>query len=282
MTNDDLENKIRQLELQLQRERATRKKAEDILRQKTLEVFDANERITTATRRLQAALWASRESVWEWTADDNMYRLYTLVTEREVIVHSRGTLEELMLTFSERSAEKFMQAWQDHTSGLNESFHCVCHRKSSTTGKWRWVRITGRIVSRNDEGMAKQFIGIFKDITYEYEQDQTFRMITYTYLRTEQPGFIIRVDNHRVEGTDSMFALLGGERRDFSQEQLRQSLPIELIIHNQKTKERLFEHAVVNLKGESIMCQFILPKMLEDKDKAGVYSYAVGFFRPKK
>nr|WP_136250887.1 hypothetical protein [Ningiella ruwaisensis] len=292
MSDDSLEQKVKQLEKQLLRERMARKKAEDILRQKTLELFDANERISTATKRLQSALWASGESVWEWFAEDDIYRLYTSVTEKEVVVQRRGKLNELIASLSENSSKIFKEKWQAHLAGKTDSVDVVIHRKSHSKGIWRWLRICGRIVSRNADNSAKQFIGIFKDITAQYEQDQTFRIIKDTYIRTEQPGFIIKIDSQRIEGiikidsqriegTDSMFKLLGGARADFSQQDIRQLLPVSEILEHQKNRQRFFEHTVNTRDGRSINCEFILPKMLEDEGENGGYSYAVGFFRPK-
>ena len=61
-------------ERRLARERAARKEAERLLEGKSLELFEALQASERSQRRLELALWASGESIWEWEAVTDLVR----------------------------------------------------------------------------------------------------------------------------------------------------------------------------------------------------------------
>lgn len=66
----------------LDRERQARKTAEQLLTEKSRELYQSTVELKQALaasedqRRLQLALWGSGELIWEWTAQDNLMRLH--------------------------------------------------------------------------------------------------------------------------------------------------------------------------------------------------------------
>ena len=198
MNEKSLRDEIASLERSLIRERKARKNAEDILRQKAMEAFEINERLQTATERLRLALWASRESVWEWNAKEDTFRLYTAMTTNEVQVSKRGTFQDTVDSIHPDHQAEYLNKWLAHERQESKSFDVLLPRFSESTQEYRWSRMRGRISKRDENGKALHFMGLFKDANSSVLRDETYQTIVDAFLHSSRPGFIINLKTMHV------------------------------------------------------------------------------------
>jgi PAS domain-containing protein len=240
MNNAELETKIAALERAVERERKARKSAEDVLRQKAMEVFEIQQRLKVSTERLTLSLWASQEVVWEYNAKDDIFRLYTAIAEKEVKVSQKGTFSNLIESISPDLRASFQQQWEDHTQGKTKGINAKVMRMSHHHGMYRWVRIRGRVTKRDKQGVATHYIGMFSDIHDRVIRDETYQTIVDAFLQSTRPGFIINLVSMHVECNDLCMDILGLSREEVKQAQLRERLPVDCVLTNVKEQNQKF------------------------------------------
>ncbi|MBF7074332.1 PAS domain-containing protein [Glaciecola sp. MH2013] len=240
MSEQELKQQIAALERALERERSARKSAEDVLRQKAMEVFEVTERLQLSSERLRLSLWASNEVVWEWNARENLFRLYAAITESEVKIQEKGTLEDAISTLHPDYRDLFRETWEAHEKQETENFVLKALRKSSSKKEYRWSLMRGRITKRDASGKAKQFIGLFRDIHNRVLQQQTYQTIVDAFLQSTRPGFIINLKSMHVECNDYCLKMLNLDRTSIKQEQLISQLPVNVVLENIQANNRKF------------------------------------------
>ncbi len=231
MPEQKFNSQIRSLERALERERSARKNAEDLLRQKAMEVYELNERLNLSTERLRLSLWAGNEAVWEWNARDKMFRLYTAITEDEVKIQVRGTLEETIRELHPDYQQGFLDTWALHENHESEYFKYKALRMSGSKGTYRWVSMRGRITKRDEHGNAKHFIGLFRDIHRSELRKETYNTIVSAFLHSTRPGFIVNLKSMHIECNDLCLKIIGVDKTNAKQQDLNAILPIESVMN---------------------------------------------------
>jgi PAS domain-containing protein len=251
VSKQDLNSQIHALERALERERNARKNAEELLRQKAMEVFEVNERLNISAERLRLSLWASNEAIWEWNASDNMFRLYTAITEDEVKIYERGTLEHAINELHPDYQQGFRDAWAAHERQEEEYFNYRALRMSGSRGAYRWVSMRGRIVKRDSNGKAKHFIGLFRDIHNSVLRKQTYHTIVDAFLSSSRPGFIINLQSMHIECNRLCLKIIGVDKTSPKQEDLNSILPIETVMNAIDHNEIKFPASIKLPDGQS-------------------------------
>jgi len=275
MNEKSLRDEIASLERSLIRERKARKNAEDILRQKAMEAFEINERLQTATERLRLALWASRESVWEWNAKEDTFRLYTAITTNEVQVSKRGTFQDTVDSIHPDHQAEYLNKWLAHERQESKSFDVLLPRFSESTQEYRWSRMRGRISKRDENGKALHFMGLFKDANSSVLRDETYQTIVDAFLHSSRPGFIINLKTMHVECNILGYQVLGVSTDESDNEILAQKLPTSAILQAINNNERKFAATVTNKEGND---QTVGIYLSEIPDMTADTPHCVGFF----
>ncbi|MEO1583249.1 MAG: PAS domain-containing protein [Planctomycetota bacterium] len=118
-----------------------------------------------AQDRLETALVAANEGLWEWHLldndcffDDQWYRL--LGYEPRELPMTFETWESLC---HPEDLDRAKQALGDYLSGVADSYG-VEHRLYTKSGEWKWVLGTGRITARDEAGQPIRVVGVNLDI----------------------------------------------------------------------------------------------------------------------
>ena len=275
MTDTTLRAEIESLERSLLRERAARKNAEDILRKKTMEALEVNERLETATDRLRLALWASRESVWEWDAKDNKFRLFTAVNTKDIQIDKRGSFEEAIENVHPDYQASFMDAWRAHEALETKAFDITVPRLSGRTGKYRWARMRGRITERDEKGNALHFLGLFKDAESSVVRNQTYQTIVDAFLNSSRPGFIIDFKSMHIECNALGYKTLGLQSDGANDKVLLERLPIERLMQAIENNETKFTASITNADAQDIPVGIYLSEIPDMNSNS---PHCVGFF----
>lgn len=173
-SSDDLQ------ERRLARERAARKSAEQLLEQKSLALFEALRASELSQRRLELALWASGESIWEWDAETDVVRI-----TRYVAVEAAPKVDEVLLIDAldriyPDDVEAAVLAWRLHVSGSTAEFDVQFRLNDGQS----WVRSRGKVSERDAAGLARRMVGTSKDITRQRQQDESLRLLGHAFANS--------------------------------------------------------------------------------------------------
>lgn len=118
------------------------------------------------TERLELTLEAAELGVWDWnieTDDISFDERWTEMLGYDVseLEHRLETWEELV---HPDDLERAWGAIDAHLSGETDTYHCE-HRLQAKDGDYRWIRDTGRVVDRDEDGEPLRAVGIHQDIT---------------------------------------------------------------------------------------------------------------------
>lgn len=117
--------------------------------------------------RLQLALTTGSIVVWEYDIPADSYDLsdnvvHLLGYEAEEITGSRF----LRTHIHPFDYEEFSRIRCDHFEGKTEQYVCSCRMKARD-GKWKWIRLTGKITDRDSQGHPTRMVGTMLDIVGE-------------------------------------------------------------------------------------------------------------------
>ncbi len=121
--------------------------------------------LTTAERRLDSAMRASRIGLWDWdAAADAVYFSDTWYT---MLGYEPGELPMTFATWQQLchpdDLPLAMQAIERHFTGATERYECE-QRLRKKDGTWLWIRDAGEVVERAADGRALRMIGVHVEI----------------------------------------------------------------------------------------------------------------------
>ena len=198
------------LERRLARERAARKAAETLLSSKSSEVYEALLRSSDTQRLLEMALWASGESIWEWSAEDDTYITRSFANPDLPPRVASGSLQQLAQHLHPDDRDRFWLSWRMHAAGASEPLDLAI-RVSNSRRHWRWIRVRGKAVELSADGTAQRIVGTVKDITAHREAEYSFRLMASAFASSRDAMLVLR-DNWQIIEANDAFQQLTGEQ----------------------------------------------------------------------
>lgn len=275
----DAEQRILVLENQLARERQGRKKAEDILRTKMMQLYESNQYLSTMTQRLQSALWASNDLAWEYSVDQARYFVYRNINEKSASVSHTGSFDDVVNNIHPDDRFTFAQAWHAHMSYKTVGFNTLLRHFSRKYQSYRWVRLRGKKVV-DASGLLSKVIGVYKDVNTEYNREKNFQTVSNAFLQFKHPAFILDSSTEHIVITDSFYEFLDSSKDSLTTSELREIVPISVIVENQKAGNETFS-AQIGEKENKRNCWVNLSELMSSKENEGEQRYIVGFFVPQ-
>jgi diguanylate cyclase (GGDEF)-like protein len=160
-----------------------------------------------AQRLIETALWASGESVWEWTADTNAYVVRWFPGPDAPAQVARGTLAGFVATLLPAYRDAFRLTWRLHATGAAEVLDTAVQRRFPTGP--RWIRLRGRAVSFLPDGQARRIVGTVKDITTQRDADYAAQLMASAFASARDAMVMLRDDFQIIEANGAFHALLG-------------------------------------------------------------------------
>lgn len=278
MTTD--EEKIRRLEMQLDRERRERKRAEELLQAKSLEILDSSRSINNMTERLRLAFWFDHEVVWEYLVCEDAFYLFSSVDDKLASISATGNLEDALNAYHKDDQALVKSEWLRLINNKQvDAFEFDARRYSPEHNGFRWMSVRGRKVLDEKDGSLKKVVGLFRDIHEKYLKNTSLKTISNAFLNTRHPGFIVDFALPHVEVTDSFYEKTDIDKASCSVDYLLNLLPLELIQQQQASGERFFNFTLNTQDNRRINCKFALAELKQEKYNDEYYRYAVGFFR---
>jgi diguanylate cyclase (GGDEF)-like protein len=186
---------------------------------------------STDQRLLETALWASGESVWEWSADTNAYLVHYFPQPDAPAQVARGTLEGFIATLLPSHRDAFRLTWRLHATGASDVLDTAVQRHFSTGP--RWIRLRGKAVAFHPDGQARRIVGTVKDITTQRDADYAAQLMAAAFATARDAMVMLRDDLHIIEANAAFHALLGVEPGSLADNDLRRYLDVPAIVLDQ-------------------------------------------------
>lgn len=196
------------MQRRLDRERAARQSAEALLHNKSRELFEALQLARESEHRLQMALWASGEGIWDWTSDSQRFDVQGLmINGREVAWPQTDTGREFVALVHEDDRDAMMLAWRLHLAGARDDVDMAYRLRFGDHE--RWLRVRGRALERDAAGRATRVAGTIKDITAQRESEQSLNLLANAFASTHDALLVVD-DRWAVIATNRSFTALTG------------------------------------------------------------------------
>lgn len=243
------------LDRRLKREREARKAAEVLLNSKSLELYEAMQRASEAQRRLELALWASGESIWEWDAEDDTITVRTFTTANGEPKTARLTARSCLKRIRIEECEQAILTWRLHLIGNSESIDLSLQFRTeksrglqaiNASGGWQWIRIRGQAVRRDEAGLAQRMVGTVKNVTQHRIAEESLRLMASAFA-SSRDAMVVLTDQWRIIEANGAFGDLCGTR---SQKLMGESF--QRFMHlPEKTRRQVRENG--HLRGEAML-----------------------------
>ncbi len=192
-------------ERRLARERAARKEAERLLERKSLALFEALQASERSQRRLELALWASGESIWEWAAETDVVRSTRYVALDAPPEETSTLLIDVLDAIHPADVESVALAWRLHLAGSTAEYDMQFRLRNGQS----WLRSRGRVIERDAAGNALRMVGTTKDITRQREKDESLRVLGHAFANSRDALVLCDVDWRILESNAAFHALSG-------------------------------------------------------------------------
>jgi diguanylate cyclase (GGDEF)-like protein len=181
-----------------------------------------------AEQRMQWALWASGESVWEWnSATDWLQVDLAAGTELPLTGAAQGLpLAQFIASAHADDRSAVHLAWQLHLSGAHPDID-VSFRIHDTAGQPRWLRVRGRALARDGQGRARQVLGTLKDVTAQREAEESLRLMAHAFSSTRDAMAVIDPQWRVLERNEALRRLAPGGSGILPGADLRQWLALD-------------------------------------------------------
>ena len=169
-----------------------------------------------AERRVQLALWASGESIWEWDATSNR----VVVDRAEVDEPGQPigyllpgaiagvTLDQFLGRAHVQDAASLRLAWQLHLRGAHGDID-MSFRVLDAALRPRWLRWRGRALARDAQGCAVRVLGTLKDVTAQKDAEDSLRLMAHAFASTRDAMAVVDAHWRVLEINDAMLRLAG-------------------------------------------------------------------------
>jgi diguanylate cyclase (GGDEF)-like protein/PAS domain S-box-containing protein len=199
----------------LDRERRARKTAEQLLTEKSRELYQSTVELKQALaasedqRRLQLALWGSGELIWEWQAQDNLMRLHYFSSQPGETLCETLPWAEWVQRLHPDDQDAALRAWDDHLCGHCDYYDLEFRVRSTPEDAWHWLRTQGRAVERDAAGLAQRITGTCKDISRQREAEEHLRLLAAAFANNRDACAVLASDKRVLQANAAFLELMG-------------------------------------------------------------------------
>jgi len=184
-----------------------------------------------AQRLLETALWASGESIWEWSADTDAYVVRWFPSSNAPARTSHGTLADFVASLLPAHQDAFRLNWRLHATGASDVLDTAVQRMFRIGP--RWIRLRGKAVAFQADGQASRIVGTLKDITTQRDADYASQLMASAFASSRDAMVMLREDLRIIEANIAFHALLGVEPGSVAGADLRRYLDVPQTLLNQ-------------------------------------------------
>ncbi|MBF7072810.1 EAL domain-containing protein [Glaciecola sp. MH2013] len=195
---------ITKLKRRLEREKAAKLQAEEILSAKSLELYNKHIESNESKRLLEMALWASGESIWSWHSDSDTFYFKEFSVNATEVIESHISFQDFLSRVHPDDLDNLQVNWSSHKMGFSTDVDCSYRIKKQND--YAWIRFKGRVVAFDDNA-AQTIIGTLKDVTELIETEESSKLMSYAFSRSNDPMLIVNKGLRLVEANEAFCSL---------------------------------------------------------------------------
>jgi diguanylate cyclase (GGDEF)-like protein len=203
----DLAATVALLQRRLERERNARKSAEQLLTAKSRELYAALQDAQQSERRLNMALWATGEGIWEWEPAAGQVAISGLQLGSTLLPHSKVTMAALLARVHADDADAVREALEQHAADGDRPIDQKFRVRQEE--QWYWVRVRGRALQRDAQQRARQVTGTIRDVSTQHDAEQLAQMLAHAFASTMDALLVLDPGWTVAQGNAASAALLG-------------------------------------------------------------------------
>lgn len=171
------------------------------LGRKNANLANALRKSLESEKRLQLALWASGDGIWEWKKETGKILVEKFDFAGEKVQWSTDPID-LFGSVEDEDKASFQANWMNHVLGNSSLFfHDFRFRHGSTS---RWLRVCGRALERFPNGKSKKIAGTVHDITSQKKDEESLRLLARIFA-TSTDGLVIVDEKFIILETNNAF-----------------------------------------------------------------------------
>jgi diguanylate cyclase (GGDEF)-like protein len=165
-----------------------------------------------AEQRVQLALWASGETVWEWDAATDRVRVDAGAGAELPLAGARQglSLEDFFARAHPDDRAAMRLSWQLHLRGAHPDID-VSFRIADDAGRIRWLRVRGRALGRDAGGRVRQILGTLKDVTAQRDAEESLRLMAHAFSSTRDAMAVVDPQWLVLEINEALVRLAGDD-----------------------------------------------------------------------
>ena len=247
--------RLAELEISLKLERSARKAAETRLWSKSQELSKAGLSAVESRRRLELALWATGEAIWEWEERTNSVSIQSFHQQPEDmtdLLPKQLQISQYIDFVHADDRDAVRLAWSMVVNGARPDLD-IEHRISLDRDV-RWLRVRGRRTETAATGNAARMIGTLKDITQQRQTDQSLRLMAHAFTSSPDAMVVTNSHWHVIEANGSFYGLIGLLPQAGTRLMLTDFMDVETLFDGQDRHARLWqrEATLIDMKGAPI------------------------------
>ena len=195
------------LQRRLERERNARKAAEQLLSAKSRELYAALQDAKQSERRLNLALWATGEGIWEWEPAAGQVAISGLLLGGRPLPDGPVTMAALLARVHPADTDGVREALERHATGDDTPIDLQCRVQDGAA--WCWLRLRGRALQRDGQQRAVQVTGTVRDVSMQHDAEQLAQMLAHAFASTMDALLVLDGGWAVAQGNAASAALLG-------------------------------------------------------------------------
>ena len=211
--------------------------------------------LVTTKERMELALQGANLGIWDWNMQTDEVSRDELLTE--MLGYTQAEMGDRMRGWEEivhpDDEKRHNEALSRHISDRTPYYQCD-HRLRTKSGDWKWVRTTGKVVERDENGSPVRAVGIHQDIDdrkeYERAIEQAREELRQVIDLIPDPIFVQNRDDELLLTNEANAKMVGSTREEIEGEREPDVFPDTE--HYEKRRQRDLD---VMDSGESMECK---------------------------
>ncbi|MEP0913819.1 PAS domain S-box protein [Leptolyngbya sp. GB1-A1] len=215
----------------------------------------AEAELRLSQERLQLALEASGEGLWDWQIDTGA--VYRSCRYLEILGYENEELPETVRSWEASihpdDRDRVFNDLNAHLQNKSVQFACE-YRMQTQSGEWRWIADYGKVVTRDQQGRPLRMIGTHKDITDRKQAEAALQLTDFSFESSSVSATWIRQDASIMRVNAAACQTLGYSREELQSMHvydLDPNFPVEIWSeHWQALKQQKHLNFVTQLRAK--------------------------------
>jgi diguanylate cyclase (GGDEF)-like protein/PAS domain S-box-containing protein len=240
------------LERRIKREREARKSAEQLLLNKTREVYSAHQLTKDAQNLLDMAMWASGEIIWDWCVAKDKLNYRAVRFDSKEVIESSVYFTQFLQSAHPNDRAMLGKQRDDIKRNTRQDIALSIQLKTDQND-FRWKRLKGKAIEFDKEKNPTRVVGTMLDIESSTKSKESNKLMSYVFSQAREAMLILDSDFNIVEANITLRERLSLANADI------QNKPVSLLLGLKKNQlqalvanKSIYQESTISYQEKSI------------------------------